>query len=453
MRKLILLLGTAAGALAGWYLHTDLGFGLEQASVIQPPGAWELEDGSFAPREDYLSHFMDQFSLHYFGHESRFPALYWDEGESKRTYEMKAVLRNLSHGKGQTLSTIEAVVTATEKATFPWYLLDVTAEVEVHGDGRWALTSTGVGPALDLKWQTTSGDLVLTGGGRELLHHDTVDPLDGPRYRSWGTDRRFLDESYEEETVRAYTQGDSLDPLFLRVAGPGPGVIQSPGDYLEACHTENPPPPSARGWFKTLTSVQELREVTSVVHGKDMITIATAWESLRGERSGREDVFEVPENTAFWQSHPDLYESDPRCAGTLEGPDVDRDGIMDSGNVGIAALTFLAGDRVTPDPGGVDFYVTHLAVDLQGLGLGRIAAIDTPDVILNPRGLLFIYLKIHQPGSFHYTVSLGVAGVEVSELEITPLVPEHLTFEDEGRGAAVKRLRELFQEDVDEDSL
>lgn len=440
VRQGALFTGTGASMCAAAYIHTDLGLGLQHADMNWPPAAYETheDDGvrEFVPREGYLDDYMREFSRSYFGHPgNRYADLHG------QPFETKAIFRNLSHGKGRTLSTIEAVVMVKAPShPFPWERVTVDAQLELH---ETSLRSTGVGPALNVDWRYGLPKLTLGEGKQAMLHHidEPIQLLGGVRTMMADQDLRLLGNTVEPGVVRGSAHTGKLEhALYLRLDG-APSSPEE--DIFEVVPTELYCMGQAPGWYREIDSVEALANLTPTLY-HEPVEVEATWTDLRGTVGKLHIPVELPDGEVYWKSRVELFESDPRCLHEIPLLEFDRDGLVDSLDM-MPMMEALAGSDVAPPPAGVDFHTAHLEIPLGGLELGgRAAAVESPDVLLNPQGILFVYLRMYGAGRYRYEYTLGVEGVELARFAVEPLQPEFGTFEEEGREHAVDRLSRLL---------
>ncbi len=445
LRNSLVLSGLAA-ALSAAYLRSDLGLRLVRIEGLQPAVAYQAlptSDSELLPQPEYLDHFMAEFSKHYFGHPSHFSALYYDKPKDgkptqRRTLLHKISLRNSSHGLVKYISSVDAVVQAEGEAEFPWRQLTVTAKVTAQPStpavpGVPLLKSEGIGPALDVRysWRAQSG---------LLLSQDHIDVF-----------LRSERLTHPQITVgqRGVAAGVLEAPLYYKLdAAPQPADPQrhlwvGPGmDRTGLSARCSPPPESRHGWYQIVRTPVVLRTVTAVGFDEPW-TLEYRYRALNstgdlvGTLAGR-----LSGDRAYFQRAPRLFESDPRCFD-----EHDSDGIADhvDGPPLEALAMIFADEKAVAQPKGVDLLTVRLGLDLyQVPAKSRLATAAELDGFLNPQGVLAVYLNLNMPDRLRYRVTVRVNGQPAASYRFAGLVPEFLTFEDEGETQAVGRLRQIF---------
>lgn len=427
-KRALLLLPTVAAALAGAWLGVDRGLRVERVVGLSPAGEFENVHGTLRPRREYREQFIREFSRYYFGHPSRFEALYYNHTQpsARRVVEHKVSLRNATRRRVRYVTAVEAEVALERGAGFPWHELTVTPRVVTRQSERDDLrtlvaVSEGVGPALDLSWTLEASGMTLARGTRGILHREAqrVMPEDDPRVG--------------ERTVR----GGRIDPpLYWQLSG----APEAQGDprYQEARGCEGFPD----GWYEEITDPSRLRALTTMAHDAPW-RLTLRYSGLRG----RPEVLRAEGDRAltrlYFQRRAALHERAP-CAPLP----ADRDGDPGPGDstsmLQDLAMRF-AGDRAPPQPQGVDLLQARLGIELLGAPLGaRVASSVSMDGFLNPQGILAVSLHYNMPGPYRHAVTIRVDGEVVGRYRFEDLAPEFMRFSEEGPEAAVARLRRVF---------
>lgn len=441
-----LVMSSLAAALSAVYLRSDLGMRLLRIEGLQPAVAYReltTPDADLLPRDDYLEHFLAEFSKHYFGHPSQFLSLYFDkpkDGKStqRRSLLHKISLRNASHGQVRYVSSVDAVVQAEGPAEFPWRRLTVTPKVSVLPSapslpGVPLLKSEGIGPALDVSWEwrAQSGLLISQQTLPVFLRTERV---------------AYPRESVSKVQVAA---GGLVSPLFFkRTSAPSPHDPQrhlfvGPGMSRAGLPADCPAPPeSQHGWYDILTTPAALRAVTEVGHDEPW-TLAVRYRALdTAHETVSQHAGRLRSDLAYYQQQPRLFDHDPRCG---DGPD--KDSVIDAteGSPLESLAMIFADEKAIAQPKGVDLLTARLGLDLYQAPVGsRIAAAAELDGFLNPQGILAVYLTLNMPDRLRYQVTLRVNGQPAASYRFAGLTPEFLDFHSEGEAQAVARLRKVF---------
>ncbi|MEZ4389518.1 MAG: hypothetical protein R3A48_00370 [Polyangiales bacterium] len=424
--RVLLLVPAALSAVVGAWFGVDRGLRVERVEALTPAGAFEHVGGVMRARPAYRAYFMREFSRYYFGHPSRFSALYFNQPDAphNRVLEHKVALRSATRRSVRYVSAVEAEVEVEGDARFPWHELTVTPRVSVPAEGRErlrgvVLVSDGVGPALDLAWTVTSSGMTLAQGARPVLHRES---------------QRVIDPENPRVAPREVREGRIDPPLWWRL--PRPPASPDPERYRAWTGCEDAPD----GWYERVRDPARLRALTRVAYDAPW-RLAVRFVSLRGEAGQAHAEGALGRELLFFQRDPSLLEHPP-CADA-------GDRASDAMNSGPELLEALAmrftDERRAPQPQGVDLLQARLGVDLLDATRGsRLAASASLDGFLNPQGVLSVSLRYNMPGPRRYAVSLRVNGEVVGRYRFEDLAPEHLRFDDEGREEAVARLRRVF---------
>ena len=441
LRNAVILSGLC-GALATLYLRSDLGMQLVRIEGLVPAAAYQAlgqAGGDLVAQPDYLDDFMREFSKSYFGHQSQFDSIYYDKPKDgkptqRRTLQHKISLRNASHGLVRYVSSVEAVVDVRGDARFPWERLTVTPRVSGQPTTPLpTMKSDGIGPALDFAWTwQTQGGLVLGKGQQAVFHREEQQafPSSDIGERAVQTDTLAVPLWLKLEQAPSAPDANR----YLQV-GPSTSRAGLPADCL-------PPGPDQYGWYEILKTPSQLRGATAIGYDE-------AWTlelRHRALNQAHETVQRVSgrlgKDRVYFRRAARLFERDPRCGG-----DHDSDGIMDSvdGPPLEQLAAVFADEKALAQPKGVDLLTARLGVDLWKIPTGRrIAASAELDGFLNPQGILAVYLTLNMPDRLNYHVSVRVNGQTVATYGFAGLVPEFLSFHDEGEDKAIQRLRQVF---------
>ena len=446
-RNVLLLLPTLLGIISVSYLRGERGLRMERIESVAPSSAYiplTASDDTLYPKDEYLRDYMIEFSKHYFGHKSEFPSLYFDRDDkgkptTHRTLQHKISLRNASHGQVAYLSSVEAVVDVLEAAEFPWNRLTVAPQVSAkqwrEADHRsLQVKSDGVGPALDAEIVVTArSGLTVVKTQRDVFHRSEIEP-----FANLVSDVLSVDQKSGALSAprfwRLPAPPSSPGPQFFEVSAPQPGVPFS------RSHCKPNKNEADYGWYEQISELSRLRAIGPSGYAEPY-QLQVSYASLKGENRTLTLAGTLSPNEVFFAHQKRLLSYDPRC----ELSSSDSDNVWDAVDVGEPLAFLFASDKDLSSPKGVDLITARLGIDLQSLVVGRRAAATHPlDGFLNPQGILAVNLTLHMPISARYGVRLLVNGTEAARYRFAGLVPEHLSFEEEGHVQAVNRLRSMF---------
>lgn len=498
-RTLALLVPSVLAAVSAAYLRSDRGLRLVRIEGAAPPAAYlalESNDGTLAPSPDYLGDYMREFSKFYFGHPSQFESMYFtqepplprqqvrrpegkashrsdpkadsradsradakadsetepapepgavgdapadkaDKPSRRRVMQHKLSLRNASHGEVSYISSVEAVLEATEPAPFPWHLLTVTPHVTVQAEdpARYRtlmVRSDGIGPAVELTGTLTAkSGLEAVRFAVPLLHRDQ---------------RAFFAGSTPGIGAQPLQGGMLSPPLYLRLPRSSAGDAAHTFEVKESSGGDNSecePRAADYGTYEEIRTTARLSQLTQVAY-QEPWTLELRYASLKGPAETLKLAGAFDGTEVFYRTLPNLLAYDPRCPRGSERDVASGLAELVSGSLGELATVF-ADDRALAQPRGIDLLTARLGLDLANLPVGsRVAAADPLDGFLNPQGVLAVYLNLNQPAGMRYLVTLRVNGQPAARYRFAGLVPEFFSFDGEGRSRAVSRLRQLF---------
>ena len=406
----------AVGYLVGVYVRLDRGITVVSSDVSEPGVAYEATGGNDA-HDLSLSHrfreeFMLRFARVYFERSDDLPPPFMRAGEeelvSNWTFGLtwKGVAQNRSRTDPLFLSAVDVRVSLADERPFPWPELPVTPDVDV-ASGLTSISGTdvGLGPAMNVAWEVSNPTLgTLEAGTRPMLYHSGfreefagLSYCDGHPFRLWGVD----------------DSGRLAAPLFLEV----PDAGQPPSAFFR--HEGQ--------WYEEIQSLARLQDVTATAH-RDSLSARVEFESLVGEPAVIERWTSIPESTAIFHPRPDLLEWDPRlpsrCVMVLPSipPLVD---------VLLAVIPQqFTGLGPLERPSGVDVLVERLFLDVSELEPGESVRAGTrPDVFLNAKGALGVYVTLDRPQNGSYDIEWWVNGEIVNRTAVEALVPNALRFD------------------------
>jgi hypothetical protein len=282
----------------------------------------------------------------------------------------------------------------------------VTPEVDIYHQVSSAsvfVRSSGAGPALNVSWKVESQTLGVISSGEHPMLTDTSTV----RYAEIDECGHMASSQYWSLEVH---EGDRLEsPLGL--FGPTSWVLTDSSGSVSVTVEEEP-----RFW--AIGSLEKLRDFATVAPSGDSLTVSVGFESLSGESYTRDTTVLIPEGRVLVRRDSDsLVVRDCQwSASRLDRP-------IEELLLAVVPSRFTGADQLKT-PSGVDVLVERFQLDVGGLGNGEeMIASRNPDVFLNPRGALSVYLDLDRPANGTYDVELLVNGEPVESVMLEALVP------------------------------
>jgi hypothetical protein len=406
------------GYLVGVYVRLENGLDVVSSTVSEPGVAYASSpsrgDEALSLTDRFRAEFMQSLAEVYFERSDELPAPFVSAGENlaERTnnWTFGLTWKGVAHNRSRTdplfVSSVDVRVALAESRPFPWPELPVTPDVDVRTGLRFiSAEDVGLGPAMDVRWEISNPALgTVESGSRDMLYHDS-----------------FLNE---------FAGASFCDGHPFRLWSVGPGGRLGSSLFLEI------PPPSEAGatrfefegqWYEEIRSLERLSEVTPTA-SNDSLMLRLGFTSLVGEPFEIDRVTAIPDTIAMLTPREELLEYDPRlpysCSIVSPGA-IDLPGFL----LAVIPQQFT-GLGVLERPSGVDVLVERLFVDAASLEEGKSTRVGTtPDVFLNPKGALSVYLELDRPRNGTYDIEWWVNGELVNNTALEALVPNALRFD------------------------
>jgi hypothetical protein len=390
----------------------------ESTTVLSPSAIYEQAGASYRIRPARLDVFFREFGKAYFGKPNSF-AEEFAAVQSRSPVKMRFVFRNPRNAEPLLVSSVQPLLTFHE-VPFDWSKIDVAADLKITASASgFEIKDDGAGPAVAVKYRVATGALDLIRGEYPYLLNQTA-TLSFSRptlpVRALELDHEtppgLVDRAYrpiEEVPIGAPTRTET-DPSILRCGG---------------------------SRFEIITTLARLSELAPVVRG-GTATLEISFETLRGKGESRSASAKLPEDLVFVKETPELLLRNPcpnratAAPGPPPAPPPPPSRLAD----------VLSGTPANLK--GVDLIKTTATLDLSNVPDGGVvAAVLTPDEILNAGGFLILDLAIGQPRNGAVDVEVSINGAPLQLVTCQLLAPDRFRFsgeiEQEKKRFAIKR--------------
>ena len=406
----------AVGYLVGVYVRLDRGMTVASSDVSDPAVAYEATGGNDAHDLSLSDRFrqesMLRFARVYFERSVDLPPPFIRAGEEElvSNWTFGLTWKGVAHNRSRTdplfLSAVDVRVSLADAQPFPWAELPVTPAIDI----ATSLTSisgddVGLGPAMNVTWEVSNPTLgALEAGARPMLYHSGF----REEFAGWSHCDRH---PFRLASVDA--SGRLGGPRFLQVSGAG----QPSSAFFR--HDGQ--------WYEEIQSLARLQDVAATAH-RDSLSVRVRFESLVGEPVVIERWTSIPESTAIFRRRPELLEWDPRlprtCTTVLSN-------VPPLADVLLAVIPQqFTGLGTLERPSGVDVLVERLFLDASALERGESVLAGTrPDVFLNAKGALSVYVTLDRPRNGSYDIEWWINGEIVNRTALEALVPNALRFD------------------------